>query len=30
MDDPQIPLQGYLKVVRGWDWTFTGPKCNDL
>jgi formylglycine-generating enzyme required for sulfatase activity len=27
VDDPQGPEMGYLKVVRGWYWVFTGPSC---
>lgn len=27
IDDPQGPSDGYLKVVRGGDWTFTGESC---
>lgn len=26
-DDPHGPPQGYLKVIRGWYWIFTGPFC---
>jgi prepilin-type processing-associated H-X9-DG protein len=26
-DDPQGPATGYLKVIRGWYWIFTGPLC---
>ena len=26
-DDPKGPDVGYLKVVRGWYWVFTGPAC---
>lgn len=26
-DDPQGPKTGYLKVIRGWYWIFTGPNC---
>jgi len=26
-DDPQGPGTGYLRVVRGWYWLFTGPAC---
>jgi prepilin-type processing-associated H-X9-DG protein len=26
-EDPQGPATGYLKVIRGWYWTFTGPLC---
>jgi prepilin-type processing-associated H-X9-DG protein len=26
-DDPQGPTTGYLKVIRGWYWIFTGPFC---
>lgn len=26
-DDPQGPESGYLRVVRGWYWLFTGPAC---
>jgi prepilin-type processing-associated H-X9-DG protein len=29
-DDPQGPPTGFLKVVRGWDWTFIGPQCKDF
>jgi formylglycine-generating enzyme required for sulfatase activity len=25
--DPLGPAQGYLKVIRGWHWIFTGPEC---
>jgi prepilin-type processing-associated H-X9-DG protein len=25
--DPQGPTGGYLKVIRGWHWIFTGPLC---
>jgi prepilin-type processing-associated H-X9-DG protein len=27
VDDPQGPKQGYLRVIRGWYWIFTGPFC---
>lgn len=27
VDDPQGPSSGYLRVVRGWYWLFTGPAC---
>jgi len=27
VDDPQGPAMGYLKVVRGGDWTFIGETC---
>ena len=27
IENPQGPSQGYLRVVRGWDWLFTGPAC---
>ena len=30
VDDPQGPDRGYLKVLRGWYWIFTGPACKDL
>jgi prepilin-type processing-associated H-X9-DG protein len=26
-DDPQGSANGYLKVIRGWYWIFTGPLC---
>jgi formylglycine-generating enzyme required for sulfatase activity len=26
-NDPQGPAHGYLKVIRGWYWIFTGPDC---
>ncbi len=26
-DDPQGPETGYLRVMRGWYWLFTGPAC---
>jgi formylglycine-generating enzyme required for sulfatase activity len=29
-NDPTGPSTGFLKVVRGWDWTFIGPQCKDF
>lgn len=29
LNDPQGPSSGFVKVVRGWDWTFIGPQCKD-
>lgn len=29
-EDPKGPDHGYLKTVRGWDWTFIGTQCKDF
>jgi prepilin-type processing-associated H-X9-DG protein len=29
-NDPRGPANGFLKVVRGWDWIFIGPQCKDF
>jgi formylglycine-generating enzyme required for sulfatase activity len=26
-DDPQGPTTGYLRIIRGWHWAATGPRC---
>ena len=30
VEDPKGPANGYLKTVRGWDWTFIGTQCKDF
>ena len=29
-DNPTGPSGGYLKTIRGWDWTFIGTQCKDF